>query len=324
MANVSPNQMTMAPHGTGKDEQSPREGPPVLLSGAARASRLATAAYLLIVAGHAWLLRVHALATGAEGRLFGALAVVEAALLVEAAVFALGGFGRPCSLSVLTFAGRVRLLGAAVAWPWLVPWAAELSCRCGAVSTSAGAALLHHSVGAASLIGGFFALREVSFLVRGEPPSALGSSEMPQIGDCLPSQAVLGGQFRLDKADLEETGRVVFVPARKRQGLYIGSGLAMLGNLLFGTAMALASSFPPWLLLGSLGALLGRWFGQLPKFKARDEEGAAAMATTDSGLLWRREGPRLVCRFGELFWLGCCVAELRRCEVASGWLAACA
>jgi len=322
MSTTVPGQMKMR-HGPSKGDERPDDAPPVLLSGAARASRLATSGYLFIAAGHAWLLHVHAVASGATGRLFAALAVVELALLVEAAVFALGGFGRPCSLAVLTFAGRVRLLGAAVAWPWLVPWAAELSCRCGAVSGPTGAALLHHSVGAAALVGGFLALREASFLVRGEPPSALGSGEEPRLGDCLPSQAVLGGQFRLDKADLEETGRVVFVPARPRQGLYVGAGLAMLGGLLFGACMAWSSSPPPWLLLGSLVALMGRWFGQLPKFKGRSEEGAAAIAATDSGLLWRREGPRLICRLGELVWLWCCVMELRRCESLPEWLASC-
>ena len=33
-------------------------------------------------------------------------------------------------LSLLTTLGRLRLLGAALAWPWLLPWAAELGCRC--------------------------------------------------------------------------------------------------------------------------------------------------------------------------------------------------
>merc|ERR1712203_1106476 len=102
------------------------------------------------------------------------------------------------------------------------------------------------------LISAFFVLREVSFLIKGEPMSALDAAARPQFGDCLPSQAVLGGQFRLDKADLEETGRVVFVPARKRQGLYIGSGLAMLFNLIFGFAMLQATPFPPWLLFGAV------------------------------------------------------------------------
>jgi len=294
----------------------------VLLSGAAKASPIATLGYVLIVAGHAWILRVHSVATSIDGRLFVALAVVEVALAFEAAVFALGGFGRPFGLSVLTFLGRGRLLGAAVAWPWLVPWAAELSCRCGAVSPTLGAQLLEHSIGVATFVGCFFALREVSFLVRGEPLSALGQGER-QFGDCLPSQAVLGGQFRLDKADLEETGRVVFVPARPRSGLYVGSGLAMLLNLIFGFTMALFMGFPPWLLIGALGALLGRWLGQLPKFKGRGEEGAAGVAMTDRALLWRRETPRLVCRFGELFWIWCCVMELRRCEAMPTWLATC-
>jgi len=319
---TTPSQESMVPGGVPNNEEPPPDDKKQVLSGAAQASSVATLGYLLIAAGHVWLLKVHAEATSAEGQLFAALAVVEVALAFEAAVFALGGFGRPLSLAVLILAGRLRLLSAAIAWPWLVPWGAELSCRCGALSPSTGAGLLRHSIGGAVLIGAFFALREVSFVVRGEPASALGTSES-QIGDCLPSQAVLGGQFRLDKADLEETGRVVFVPARPRQGLYVGAGLAMLAGLTLGTAMALNTSFPPWLLLGALGALLGRWFGQLPKFKGRGEEGAAAMAFTNRTLMWRREGPRLICRFGELFWIFCCIEELRRCEAMPSWLSSC-
>mmetsp|Transcript_111683 Transcript_111683/g.222007 ORF Transcript_111683/g.222007 Transcript_111683/m.222007 type:complete len:324 (+) Transcript_111683:45-1016(+) len=319
---VTPSQESMVSGGGPNDEEPPPDDTKKVLSGAAQASNLATLGYACIAAGHVWLLKVHAEATAADGQLFTTLAVVEVALAFEAAVFALGGLGRPLNLAVLTFAGRLRLLSAAVAWPWLVPWGAELSCRCGALSPSIGAGVLRHSIGGAVLIGAFYALREVSFMVRGEPTSALGTSES-QIGDCLPSQAVLGGQFRLDKADLEETGRVVFVPARPRQGLYVGAGLAMLAGLTLGAAMALVNSFPPWLLLGALGALLGRWYGQLPKFKGRGEEGAAAMAYTDSALMWRREGPRLICRFGELFWIFCCIEELHRCEAMPSWRSVC-
>lgn len=294
---------------------------PVLLSGSARASPIATAGYFLIVAGHVWLLRVHALATGVDGRLFATLAAVEFALAFEALVFALGAWGRSCSLSLLTVLGRVRLLGAAIAWPWLVPWVSELSCRCNVVSKPTGVMLLHHSLGAALLISCFFLLSEVSFLIRGEPAATFGkpSSGGDCVPDCLPSQAVLGGQFRLDKADLEETGRVVFVPARPRQGLYIGSGLAMLANLIFGFTFLSNAPFPPWLLLGAVSALSGRWFGQLPKFKGREE----GSTTADSTLVWRREAPRLACRLGELLWIGCCILEVQRCESSAAWLATC-
>jgi len=292
---------------------------PVLLSGSARASPLATAGYFGIVFGHIWLLKVHAVATGVDGTLFGTLAAVEVALAFEALVFALGAWGRSCNFTLLTVLGRVRLLSAAIAWPWLVPWVAELSCRCNVVGKSTGAMVLHHSLGVATLVGGFFLVREVSFLFRGEPASAIDAGAKAQLGDCLPSQAVLGGQFRLDKADLEETGRVVFVPARPRQGLYIGSGLAMLANLIFGVTFLNQALFPPWLLLGAAAALSGRWFGQLPKFKGREE----GSTTSDSTLVWRREAPRLVCRFGELIWIGCCILEIQRCESTSSWLDSC-
>lgn len=314
-----PDQVAMGPGRRTLDEGHNRAlDDPVLLSGSARSSRVATVGYVLIVAGHVRLLTVHASMASAEGRLFSSLAAVEVALAFEALIFAIGGWGRSCGLSLLTLAGRVRLLGAAMAWPWLLPWAAELSCRCGTISTTTGVFLLHQGVAAALLISGFYLLREVSFLARGEPPSALNAGVQPQIGDCLPSQAVFGGQFRLDKADLEETGRAVFVPARPRQGLYIGSGLGMLGHLIAGFNFAGNTALPPWLLMGAVGALFARWFGQMPKFKGREKG-----APTDSLLLWRREGPRLVCRLGELFWLWCCLAELQRCETASTWLSAC-
>ncbi|CAE8610180.1 unnamed protein product [Polarella glacialis] len=315
-----PDQLSMRTNKASQEQKnSGRNEEPVLLSGSARASPLATAGYVLVVVGHLWVLRVHAVATGAEALLFASLASVEVALALEAAVYALGALGHSFGLPLLTLLGRVRLLGAAVAWPWLLPWASELSCRCSAVSVGTGSTLVHLTVVLAGLMGAFFALREVSFAVRGEPPSATGAAAA-QLGDCLPGQAIFGGQFRLDKADLEETGRAVFVPARPRQGLYIGSGLAMLGHLAFGVVFMRTAALPPWLLLGALVALLGRWFGQLPPVgKNMREKGAP----TDSTLLWRREGPRLACRLGELVWLWCCVQELQRCEASPTWLAVC-
>lgn len=312
---MRPAQTTMEAHIHAPVADPDRE--PVLLSGSARASRLATAGYVLISLGHLGLLNLLA-ETTTKGAFFASLAVVEVALAFEAAVYALGALGRSHLFSVLTMLGRVRLLAAAMAWPWLLPWMAELCCRSGAVSLSRGVAMLQHVTAVAFFIAGFFLLREVSFLFRGEPASALGGSAPAQLGDCLPGQAVLGGQFRLDKADLEETGRAVFVPARPRQGLYVGAGLALLCHLFGGFVLGANTPRPPWLLLGAIGGLVGRQFGQLPKFKGREEG-----APTDSRLLWRREGPRLTCRAGELFWIACCVLELQRAEASPGWLAAC-
>lgn len=298
---------------------------PVLLSGAARASRLATAGYLLVLVGHVLVLMRHmktAAASAESWYFFGALAANEVALAFEGFVYAAGALGRRGNLWVLSAAGRVKLLGAAIAWPWLVPWFSELACRSGAVSVSAGSHLLNHTTLVAVFIGAFYMLRELSFLVRGEPLSALtGNGDEAQIGDCLPSQAVLGGQFRLDKADLEETGRAIFVPARARNGLHIGSGLAMLASLFVGVAMAVAQPQPPYILLGAICALLGRRWGELPKFQPRgtgEDEGGSRFSP------WRREGPRLTTRLGELVWIACCVLELERSEADPGWLAACA
>ena len=159
------------------------------------------------------------------------------------------------------------------------------------------------------LLTAFYIWGELQLAIFSHPVdsgSSSGSMEM-----CLPSQTLLGGQFRLDKADLEETGRAVFVPAQPRHGLYAGAGLALLAHLGFG----LAFKFPSWLLLGALGALAGRWFGSLPvprKLKGRKHVN-----------VWGREGPRLVCRVGELLWIGCCVLELQSCEASSRWLSVC-
>jgi len=280
--------------------------------------------YLLVASGHLGLLAIHSgLGSSSGGQFFISLAVVEAALAIEAAVYALGALGRAGNLmaKALTVLGRVRLLGAAMAWPWLLPWAAELSCRCGAVQPSFGEGLTRNSAFVAALITGFFLLREVSFLVVGEPDSSI-AGEVPatcsaaQVSDCMPGQAVLGGQFRLDKADLEETGRMISVPARERRGLYVGAGLALLGHLIGGAAMARSIGFPPWLLLGAIFAFLGRRWGELPKFRPKSED-------THLFSPWRREGPRLTCRFGELLWIACCVMELQRCEAMPSWLSIC-
>lgn len=208
-----------------------------------------------------------------------------------------------------------------MAWPFLLPWTTELICRSGAVSLTTGVPLVVNTRGLAIFIVAFYALREVSFLIKGEPASALNPSAQAQIGDCLPSNAVLGGQFRLDKVDLEETGRAVFVPARARAGLYIGSGLAMLTGLLAGVFQIGAHAGPPWLLGGAVVALVGRQVTSVPQLPGkRSEDGGGA---ADPGRLWRREGPRLVLRFGELFWIGCCLMELRQSEALPGWLAQC-
>jgi len=319
---MGPDQQSMDgnPMAAGRNDESP-----VLLSGAGRASKVATMGYVLVAFGHLMLLRIHsrfvssADATGLVTRFFATLAVVEVALAHEATIFAIGAYGRASSLvmQVLTFLGRVRLLGAAMAWPWLMPWVAELSCRSGAVSPATGNTMIQQFFVIAVFITGFFALRELSFAVTGEPASALDPSAKANVGDCLPSQAVLGGQFRLDKADLEETGRAVFVPARPRKGLYVGAGLALLVHLIFGVVLARATGVPPLLLMGGIGALLGRRWGELPKFRGK-EDGVGVLSP------WRREGPRLIARVGELIWIMCCVLELQRGEAMPSWLTECA
>eukprot|EP00930_Biecheleria_cincta_P005395 TRINITY_DN106322_c0_g1_i1.p1 TRINITY_DN106322_c0_g1~~TRINITY_DN106322_c0_g1_i1.p1 ORF type:complete len:239 (-),score=30.20 TRINITY_DN106322_c0_g1_i1:17-643(-) len=207
-----------------------------------------------------------------------------------------------------------------MAWPWLLPWASELSCRCGTVHIETGQHLVQLTVVLAGVMTAFYTCSELSWMLGSYGFTASASSaDMSQSAGCLPNQAVFGGHFKLDKADLEETGRAVFVPAQPRKGLYIGAGLASLGHLLFGMIFLVHTSLPPWLLLGTVSALLGRWFGQLPPVGKSKEKGAP----TVDALLWRREGPRLACRFGELVWLWFCVLELQRCETSASWSATC-
>jgi len=305
---------------SGGDAGEQKEEKPASLSGAARASPLATAGYFAVTLGHAWLATVHSQNTNTGGVFFACLAVVEVTLGFEAMVLGIGGCSRSLGLSLLTLMGRLRLLCTAIAWPFLSPWAVELSCRCNAISQHTGRHLSHLTMHAALATGGFFILREVAFMIQGEPPSARGSSAQSQLGDCLPSQAVLGGQFRLDKADLEQAGRAVFVPARPRSGLYIGSGLAMLFHIIIGFALGGVNAAPPWLLAGALIALLGRRCQEVKKVFLRSEDGKGS-AVGDN--IWLREWPRLICRFGELIWIWFCILELQRCETSGQWLAEC-
>ena len=280
-----------------------------MLSGAAQCSRWASAGYWAIALGHLAVLRLH-LATDADAMLFSTLALVELALAVEAAVYAIGGWGVQFGLPMLSFLGRVRLLGSAIAWPWLLPWLSELACRCGTVHLETGQLLRHLSLWLAALLTAFYAWGEVQSMLFA-PPDSDGV-----MAYCLPSQTLLKGQFRLDKADLEETGRAVFVPAKPRQGLYVGAGLALLCHVAY--SMAFAGLAYGWLLLGSFAALAGRWFGQLPPM-AKKERGVEAESTS----IWRREAPRLACRLGELLWITSCVMELRSCEASGRWLPSC-
>eukprot|EP00929_Paragymnodinium_shiwhaense_P020657 TRINITY_DN13697_c0_g1_i2.p1 TRINITY_DN13697_c0_g1~~TRINITY_DN13697_c0_g1_i2.p1 ORF type:complete len:333 (+),score=54.70 TRINITY_DN13697_c0_g1_i2:109-1107(+) len=307
---------------------------PVLLTGRGKAHPVATAAYALIAAGHVGLLIAHRSLSYSDGRFFASLASLEVALALESAIFALGAFRAVggTAAQVLTMLGRVRLLGAALLWPWLLPWLAEISCRCGVVEPNNGGVWwLNHSAMAAITLTGFFALREVSFFAVGEPAAAMMGKAveeldpgcMPSAEDvagCLPGQALFWGQFRLDKQDLEETGRYIFVPARERQGLYIGAGLALLASLIVSLFFVRIAAPPPWLLLGGLAAFLGRRWGSLPKLPRPKGMEREEMVFSP----WRIEGRRLTCRLGELIWIGCCILELRRCEQQSSWLAACA
>ncbi|OLP85310.1 Replication factor C subunit 2 [Symbiodinium microadriaticum] len=274
---------------------------------------VATLIYLCVALGHLILVKEQCLETQSDGALFVSLAVLQVSLGFEATVYAVGGLVQPGGVgfvvNFLESAGRFRLLLGATVWAWLVPWAAEVHCRCGEQPPRATAVLAHQQGQTlACFVSAYFALREVCVLLRGEPPSALDRSVQPRFGDCLPSNALLGGQFRMDKAEFEQTGRTVFVPARLRAGLDTSSGLALAAH--FASALALHQN--QWL-LATLLCLLARRLG-----------GAWEVLLGRRGA-WAREVPRLLCRFGELWWLRCALWQLQLCELdANGQLPQCA
>lgn len=273
-----------------------------------KASGLATFLYVFVAFGHLGLLAWHYQSTTSTGGLFIFLAVMEGILGFESLVYAAGAFGTAATFKPLITMGRVQKLSQAIAWPWLLPWVTELGCRAGASERVAASLWWHHMVQVAAVISAFYLLREFSFAFKGEPVSALNTNVEANFGDCLPSQAIMGGQFRLDKKALETTGRALFVPARERWGLFIGSGLAVLSHLINGVRMSAHVGGLSWLFVGVLLALAGRRSD--PLFKT-------------SGVLWTNEGPRLLSRIGELAWLACCIFELRRWESTPGWLESC-
>mmetsp|Transcript_138432 Transcript_138432/g.386136 ORF Transcript_138432/g.386136 Transcript_138432/m.386136 type:complete len:338 (-) Transcript_138432:69-1082(-) len=287
-------------------------------AGAVHVSRVATGAYHLLVFCHLALLWAHWKTTGAGGAFFTRLAAVEVCIAFDVAVYAAGDLSwwvlfRGCGrgLALLEFAGRARLLMSAIAWVWLVPWAAELCCRCTDAPPPHSSLVLVQAENLAMFICAYFGIREMCFFIRGEPASALDTAVTPRFGDCLPSNALLGGQFRIDKVDLEQTGRIVFVPARPRAGLYVASGLAMCSHLAGGTALCRRGLLPPWWLLGSMCALLGRKVGDFKACRGR------CIDTTDHQHKAQRrlqDVVRLACRAGELWWMACCVKQLQQCE----------
>jgi hypothetical protein len=278
------------------------------LARAAKASSLATATYFCIALGHTALVAWHYQSTKSAGILFACLAVMEGTLAFESIVYGLGAFGRASTFKPLVTAGRVQKLSQAIAWPWLLPWVAELGCRCGTATPEAGAHSRDANLVAAGVLSAFYLLREFSFAFRGEPASAADGNIEAQFGDCLPSQAVLGGHFRLDKQSLERTGRALFVPARERWGLFIGSGLAVLSHLYHGVSLSAHRGGISWVLVGVLAGIAGRKID--PIFELASP-------------LWKVEGPRLVERVGELVWLGCCVLEIQRWEASATFLESC-
>jgi len=269
---------------------------------AARASWVFTLAYVLVAIAHFQQLgassNIHA-----GGTLNVSFVALQVSLAFEALVYASGGVLRHgWGAFLLESAGRLRLLLGATVWAWQLPWAAELHCRCGEQPAPPTAALAYQQgQSLAYFVSAFFALREVCVLLRGEPPSALDQAVQPRFGDCLPSNAVLGGQFRMDKAEFEQTGRMVFVPSRLRKGLDISSGLALAAHVVAAARLRRTA----WL-LGALGALAmrrlgGLWDALVPR----------------RGVL-AREVPRLLCRCGELCWLQCALWQLQACELSAG------
>mmetsp|Transcript_1784 Transcript_1784/g.3993 ORF Transcript_1784/g.3993 Transcript_1784/m.3993 type:complete len:296 (+) Transcript_1784:20-907(+) len=144
---------------------------------------------------------------------------------------------------VLEYMGRIRFLVVMLAWPFLMTWHWDLACHCG-VATAATASLAWHL---GMFLVGFFILREVAFAVRGMPEA---DNTTRQFGDCMPTNALIGGSFRADPDIFTTEGLVVFRPYPPRAGAFAPAGLAIM------SAACIGLLFPVFSGLGMHGCVL--------------------------------------------------------------------
>lgn len=286
-----------------------------------------------VLAGYAVALAFQYVSLQDAGPLSWWLAIVTASLAFDSFVVAAGDVQAASHSSLLELMSRLRFLVLAISWAWAIPWSAELACRCGADPPPHGVAPTLFTVQIAIFMNGFFLVRELSYVLCGEPVSALDATAPRKFGDCLPSNALLGGQFRLNKQEFEETGRIVYVPARPRAGLFIPPGLALLMHQISAWQLTTREggggfiTEVPWWLLGTLCALLCRNLGQglwaqmrlaLCKAVAEGEDGGRPRQR--GGGCDVSEASRIAARVGELVWVLCCVQQQRWCESQPAWL----
>eukprot|EP00927_Polykrikos_kofoidii_P042399 TRINITY_DN36311_c0_g1_i1.p1 TRINITY_DN36311_c0_g1~~TRINITY_DN36311_c0_g1_i1.p1 ORF type:complete len:391 (+),score=45.15 TRINITY_DN36311_c0_g1_i1:150-1322(+) len=259
------------------------------------------------------------------------LCLLQACLCIEAFIYGVGDpffwwghevgtcrhWAASRGLALLEHASRWHLLFSVVAWSQSLPWVAELGCRCGATPTGRGGFLCCHAL-----------IREFGFILCGEPASALDPSVRPKFGDCLPSQAMLGGQYRLAGVDLVGSGRAVFVPARPRSGVQIAAGLVFFSHLILGLTMAFSLRPPPLptseplsdpvtegnsstlLLYGVICSFVCRKAGGITESGYRGKRPEVGEEDAPTSSRWLSSDVfRLVGMVGDLAWMWCCVQE---------------
>ena len=136
--------------------------------------------------------------------------------------------------------------------------------------------------------------------------SQVAGGDNPQMGDCLPKNAIFGGFFR-PSASEADNGRLVFEPVPERTGLYIAPGLVMLEHLFLGLGGAWNS--PSHLELPPL------FFGAVVGFLGRQLTSGRWTGASVPSVLKSEAVNKLLLRWSEIAWLFCCYLQERECAI---------
>jgi len=192
---------------------------------------IATLVFFLIAASHT------AVACAAQSHV---LLVISFERAFDSTVMAIGGLSVP--LPILRNLGRIRFFASAIVWPYFLSFAFTLGKKCKWIAEENAVVWEHIFLAVAIFSTGLFVLREIMWFIRGPPPSLMDATEQVNFGDCLPSNALLGGTFGINKHEAEDH-RTVFVPIPARKYNTLPSGLCVLEHLGVGI-YALIEGFP--------------------------------------------------------------------------------
>eukprot|EP00397_Hematodinium_sp_SG-2012_P031632 GEMP01033609.1.p1 GENE.GEMP01033609.1~~GEMP01033609.1.p1 ORF type:complete len:273 (+),score=57.45 GEMP01033609.1:138-956(+) len=246
-------------------------------------THLTTLFFLTIAISHLFV------ANGAKTKV---LFVISLVLAFDNSVLALGGL--PLPFSLLQYLGRLRYFTAVLAWPYFLSFAFSLGKNCGWITVTTSEAWEEIFLVIAVTCTLVFVGREIMWFIRGPPLSMIDPKERPNFGDCLPSNALLGGAFGINKYEAEDN-RIVYIPIPERSGIGAPSGLCVLEHLAVGFAALFSGVYS--MFLCALIALIGR-MGTNLYFKKR-----------------RTVVARMIPRVGEALWLWGCLWQ----ESCMGW-----